>query len=210
MNIVTKLLSLLLLISYNEKLLMKSTAFKIVTNFFSFLIVFFIKLSTFYWEFIFKSSKLFKEFFFVNSFLPNIIQYLYFLNLFFDIIWFYYLYFVVTVLIFSSVPYFIYFHYKNKAALESSEKKYKLFLILTLFVMNSLQNALIIVLVILFFEIHNIIRMFRLVSITLITYNEQYSSFLMFMNNIKFQCVFASVFSRILCKIAIFYEKIKL
>jgi hypothetical protein len=129
MNIVTKLLSLLLLISYNEKLLMKSTAFKIVTNFFSFLIVFFIKLSTFYWEFIFKSSKLFKEFFFVNSFLPNIIQYLYFLNLFFDIIW------------------------------------------LTLFVMNSLQNALIIVLVILFFEILNIIRMFRLVSITLITYN---------------------------------------
>jgi hypothetical protein len=130
MSLLEKLFSFIILINYNEKMLMQNRNFLYLINFLSFSVLSFFQITSFYWKIVFKISNLLNEYFFFSSiFLPRLFQYLMFLYFMFDLMWYWYLYCLITTILFFSFPVFLYQIIKNRIKLEIDELKYKLALI---------------------------------------------------------------------------------
>jgi hypothetical protein len=161
MSLLEKLFSFIILINYNEKMLMQNRNFLYLINFPSFSVLLFFQITSFYWKIVFKISNLLNEYFFFNSiFLPRLFQYLMFLYFMFDLMWYWYLYCLITTILFFSFPVFLYQIIKNRIKLEINELKYKLALIFFLIVGNKLQNSLNLLIIILIFELMTALKLF--------------------------------------------------
>ena len=142
-------------------MLMQNRNFHYLINFLSFSVLLFFQITSFYWKIVFKISNLLNEYFFFNSiFLPRLFQYLMFLYFMFDLMWYWYLYCLITTILFFSFPVFLYQIIKNRIKLEINELKYKLALIFFLIVGNKLQNSLNLLIIILIFELMTALKLF--------------------------------------------------
>jgi hypothetical protein len=156
-----KLLSFLILINYNEKMLMQNRNFLYLINFLSFSVLLFFEITSFYWKIVFKISNLLNEYFYLNSiFLPHLFKCGMLLFFMFDLMWYWYLYCLITTILFFSFPVFLYQIIKNRIKLEINELKYKLALIFFLIVGNQLQNSLNLLIIILIFELMTALKLF--------------------------------------------------
>jgi len=140
---------------------MQNRNFLYLINFLSFSVLLFFQITSFYWKIVFKISNLLNEYFFFNSiFLPRLFQYLMFLYFMLDLMWYWYLYCLITTILFFSFPVFLYKIIKNRIKLEINELKYKLALIFFLIVGNQLQNFLNLLIIILIFELMTALKLF--------------------------------------------------
>ena len=142
-------------------MLMQNRNFLYLINFPSFSVLLFFQITSFYWKIVFKISNLLNEYFFFNSiFLPRLFQYVMFLFFMFDLMWYWYLFCLITTILFFSFPVFLYQIIKNRIKLEINELKYKLALIFFLIVGNQLQNSLNLLIIILIFELMTALKLF--------------------------------------------------
>ena len=159
------LLTFIILLNYKDCCLIKNKIYIFFLNYLTFSFYFFIQLSVFYWKLIICIAKIFKEFCYVNFFVPFFVQYLFCLTYFFDLIWFYYLFFVTAVILFVSLPYYLYICFKNIPndfnTNDYNKMRYKLSLIVLILVNSELKKFLIINLVIFVFEIIQLLQRFR-------------------------------------------------
>ncbi len=149
MSLLEKLISFIILINYNEKMLMQNRNFLYLINFLSFSVLLFFQIT--FEKIVFKISNLLNEYFFFNGiFLPRLFQYLMFLYFMFDLMWYWSLYFWITTILFFSFPVFLYQIIKIRMKLEINELG------------NQLQNSLNLLIIILIFELMTALKLFWL------------------------------------------------
>jgi hypothetical protein len=152
MELLEKFYSFFLIINYNEQALIEKRNFIFFADFLFFSVFFFLQLTLFYWKIVIKIANLSREIFFFKGFIPLFFLYFLFFNLIFDLVWYCYLFFTITALVFFSFPYFVYNYIKKKPKLEISEKMYKMTLIFFLIIGNRFKNFFFFLIMILVFE----------------------------------------------------------